>query len=109
MAYCKNCGNEIEDNAKFCSVCGASQKDDANSSNGENESLITIIKVFAIITCIFSGFAFLIPLAWTIPMTISLCRKLDKHEYISVGFKVCILLFQSLLTGILVLVLPEKY
>ena len=108
MAYCKNCGNEIADNTKFCSVCGASQTDN-NSANGGNESLIVATKVFAIITCIFSGFAFLIPLAWTIPMTVSLCRKLDKHEYISVGFKVCILLFQSLITGILVLVLPEKY
>ena len=25
MAFCKNCGNQIEDNAATCPICGASQ------------------------------------------------------------------------------------
>lgn len=25
MAFCKNCGSQIDDGSKFCSVCGASQ------------------------------------------------------------------------------------
>ena len=26
MAYCKNCGNQIDDGSKFCSFCGANQE-----------------------------------------------------------------------------------
>lgn len=26
MAFCKNCGSQIDDGSKFCSVCGASQE-----------------------------------------------------------------------------------
>ena len=25
MKYCSNCGNQLEDDAKFCSVCGMQQ------------------------------------------------------------------------------------
>jgi uncharacterized membrane protein YvbJ len=27
MAYCKNCGVALEENAKFCATCGASQEE----------------------------------------------------------------------------------
>ena len=38
----------------------------------------------------------LIPLAWTIPMSIHLKKKLNANEPIGVGFKVCTLLFVNL-------------
>ena len=34
MNYCKKCGNEIKENAKFCANCGAPN----NSSNMDNVS-----------------------------------------------------------------------
>lgn len=40
MKYCTSCGNPIEDNAKFCSVCGASAEtanERAASGNNEND------------------------------------------------------------------------
>ena len=42
----------------------------------------------------------LLPLAWTIPMTVYLKRKLNANEPIGVGFKVCTLLFVNLVFGI---------
>ena len=32
MAYCRNCGKEIEDSASFCPDCGASQNTNNNTS-----------------------------------------------------------------------------
>ena len=34
----------------------------------------------------------LISCAWTIPMTVSYFKKLENHETISIGFKICSLL-----------------
>ena len=31
MSFCTNCGNEMPDNAKFCSKCGASMNGDATT------------------------------------------------------------------------------
>ena len=32
MAYCRYCGNQIADDAKFCTTCGASQEQDAGKT-----------------------------------------------------------------------------
>jgi ribosomal protein L40E len=36
--YCRNCGAQIPDNAKFCTSCGAAQNSQANQSNQNNQS-----------------------------------------------------------------------
>ena len=61
-----------------------------------------------IIGCIWSGLA-LIPLLWTVPMTISLFRKTENGEEISTGFKICTLLFVGLIGGILLLCNKNPY
>lgn len=67
----------------------------------------TIALVFAIISCVIMGFA-LFPLAWAVPMTVSMSRKLKNGQPISVGFKVCTLLFLNTVSGILLLCIPEN-
>lgn len=64
--------------------------------------LATAAKVFMILGTIIMGL-YLIPLAWCLPMTISYCKKLKTGQPISTGFKVCCLLFVSLLGGIFML------
>lgn len=102
--FCTNCGKEINEQAVICPNCGvptANYKKVANCD--EKGGLQAVIKVFLIIACVFSVFSFLIPLAWCLPMTISYCKKIESGEEITTGFKVCTLLFVSLISGILML------
>ena len=62
----------------------------------------TIALVFMIITCITSAIL-IFPLIWTIPMTISYSNKIKNGEEITLGFKICCLLFVSMVGGILML------
>ena len=58
--------------------------------------------ILCLISTIISGFA-LIPLIWCIPMTIHVYKAYKGEEDLSVGFKVCVLLFVNLIGGILLL------
>lgn len=70
--------------------------------NMQNSGSITAIKVFLIIGCIAGGFM-LIPLAWCIPMTVSVFRTYNQGCDVSTGMKVCTLLFVNLVAGIIML------
>lgn len=116
MKYCKNCGEKLDDDAKFCPKCGekikATKQEVQTTENTENTSanpdtLGSVAFVFMILSCIFLG-VYLIPLIWCIPMTVCLNRQLKSGEPIGVGFKVCILIFVSLIAGILLLCRTEK-
>lgn len=64
------------------------------------------MKVAAFIFCLLSTIAcgwLLIPLIWCIPMTIKVYKAYKGEATLSVGFKVCTLLFVSLIGGILLL------
>ena len=102
MKYCSNCGNQLDDNAYVCPKCGClagyTPQQQSNST-----TMKTVTKIFMVLGCVLSAFYFLIPLCWTIPMTITYFSKVDKNEPIGVGFKVCTLLFVSLIAGILML------
>ena len=65
---------------------------------------ITITAATGIVYAICS----LIPLAWILPMTISVSKKLKNNQPIGVGFKVCTLLFVSMISGILLLCRTEN-
>lgn len=69
----------------------------------EPSTLRKVARVFIIVCCVLQGF-YLIPLAWCIPMTVSLNRRILRNEPISLGFKICTLIFLSLVGGILLLV-----
>ena len=121
--YCKNCGKQIDDKAVICVYCGCltdegeklnfdlSQNKLNNKTNtnvdNSNKTLASIAKVLVIITTVFTGF-YIIPLFWTVPMTQKLSRALNNNEKISIGFKICILLFLNTIAGILLLCMKNE-
>ncbi len=68
--------------------------------------LYTATKVFLILACIARGFA-IIPLAWCIPMTVSIFHSFRDGRKVSMGMKICTLLFVSIIAGILLLCIPD--
>ena len=65
------------------------------------------MKLAAFILCLIGTIASaiaVIPLIWCIPMTIKVYKAYKGEETLSTGFKVCTLLFVSLIGGILLLV-----
>lgn len=62
----------------------------------------TAAKILMIISTVIMGI-YIIPLAWCLPMTISYFRKLKNNEPVTTGFKICVLLFVNLISGILML------
>lgn len=102
MRYCSNCGAEINENADVCLNCGCSVRRKSDSNDG----LIIVIKIFLIIGCIASGWA-IIPLAWLIPITVSIFGRLDRGEPVGTGLKVASLLLVNLVAGICLLVMDD--
>ncbi len=103
MKYCAKCGAELFDEAIVCTSCGcAVQNTPAPTANGGNDGLAIAAKILLILGCVAQGWM-LLPLAWCLPITISICGKLKRNEPIGTGLKVCSLLFVNLIAGILLL------
>lgn len=117
MKYCKKCGSEMDDEALFCSYCGEQDGAKAQSLDSEPEQapvseedqvlLGTLIKIFLIVTAVLSGFV-LIPLLWTIPMTIKACRTIDEKQQFSIGFSILTIIFFSQIGGIMMIFYRRK-
>lgn len=119
MKYCKHCGAQVRDEAIFCPACGCSTEDQTSFTNKNKESGLQIAaKIFMILSCaltapgflwmiIFGGWLaviFLLPLSWRIPMTVEYIKLLKgARPRVGIGFKICTLLFVSLVAGILML------
>ena len=101
MKYCQTCGAEVNENAVVCTQCGCAIPQQSNTSDG-TDGLATASKVFMILGCIAQGWL-LLPLAWCLPITISVCGKMKRGEKIGTGLKICTLLFVNLIAGILLL------
>ena len=105
MKYCSHCGTEVLDEAVVCPSCGCKIESGSSSAILEEEDkkvFRLLIKIFMILGCIATGWS-IIPLLWTVPMTVHVFRKLDAREPIGVGFKICALLFVNLVAGIMLL------
>ena len=112
MKYCSKCGNQLMDEAVICPSCGCAVEGGYLARNTMNKStaivgsqpngLKTAAKILMIIGTVINGL-YIIPLAWCIPMTVTYCNKIKNGEPIGTGFKVCSLLFVSLIAGILML------
>ncbi|MBP3705783.1 MAG: hypothetical protein J6J13_00830 [Clostridia bacterium] len=101
MKFCQKCGKEIADEAVICLGCGCAISAE-KKENGGNDGLAIASKIFLILGCVAQG-CFLLPLAWCLPITISICNKMKNNEPVGTGLKICSLLFVSLIGGILLL------
>lgn len=99
MKFCSKCGKEIAEEATVCPGCGCPV---SAKGKGGNDGLAVASKIFLILGCIAQGWL-LLPLAWCLPITISICNKMKNNEPVGVGLKVCSLLFVNLIGGILLL------
>lgn len=97
MWLCPKCEFEVGEEVEFCPRCGCKI-----THNGTGGGLVTAIKIFLILGCIVQGIL-IIPLAWCLPITISIFNKLKTGEPIGVGVKVCTLLFVNFIAGILLI------
>ncbi|MBQ9761021.1 MAG: zinc-ribbon domain-containing protein [Clostridia bacterium] len=107
MKFCSKCGTQIEDDAIICLGCGRmvdgapSTAQPADSVAQSRSGFVTAAKVFLIIgTILMAIMTFGIGLAWCLPMTLSYFRRTKDGTPVSVGFKVCVCLFVSMLGGI---------
>lgn len=100
MKYCSKCGQELVDEAVICTNCGC--KVASTTTAKVDSGLKTACKILMILSTVALAWG-IIPLAWCIPMTISYCRKIKNNEEVSMGFKICTLLFVNVVAGILML------
>lgn len=106
VKYCTHCGAEVNEDAVVCIKCGCSLGATKAAAGGDNETLKTIIKVFMIIGCVTVGWA-IIPLAWCIPMTLSVFRSLKEGRPISMAMKICCLIFVNVVAGVCMLCMKD--
>ena len=107
MKYCVKCGKQLNDDDVFCSNCGAQQSSLKNTEEAiygkdANRVLRTVAFVFMVISTVICGFL-LFPLCWMLPMTIHYYHAMEDNRQVSTSFKVCSLLFVSLIGGIIML------
>ena len=108
MKYCSHCGAQILDEAVVCIHCGCSVNSAMTGRNVQvkDDSMETIVKVFLIIGCVSIGWS-IIPLAWCIPITYMIFKKLKNNEPIGLGLKICSLLFVNVVAGVLLLCMDD--
>ena len=108
MKFCVHCGGEIHEEAVVCVKCGRSVESPkpvvANTNN--DDTMSTVVKVFLIIGCIAQGWMIL-PLAWCLPITISVFNSFRDKKPIGTGLKVCTLLFVNLIAGVCLLCMND--
>ena len=119
LRYCENCGNEMPADSVICPVCGFSssqvtessqvRRGPANQNNplsDREETLKFIVKLFMIIGCVTFGWL-VFPLLWCIPLTVSVFNKFKTGEEITVGTKICVLIFVNVIGGICLLCMDD--
>ena len=94
------------DDAVVCVHCGCSTGRMA-AGKQKDDTLETIVKIMLILGCVSLGWM-IIPLAWCIPITVTIFKKLKNDEPISTGLKVCTLLFVNMIAGIILLCMDDQ-
>lgn len=73
-------------------VAKLKQPSPSETQANNDDTINTIIKVFLIVGCVLQGWLIL-PLAWCIPITVSIFNSLRNKTPINTEMKVCALLF----------------
>lgn len=109
MKFCVHCGAEIHEDAVICVKCGCRVTPEKPIAPPveKDDTMTIVVKVFLILACIIQG-CFVIPLAWCIPMTVSIFHSFRDNRPISMGMKICTLLFVNLIAGICLLCMNEE-
>ena len=131
MIYCPNCGSKISERDVYCSFCGAKIEqeviDKKKSGRKANKVFKLIAKIaagvdFGIVAFYLSiialdlsifgffmeGLIFMIPLIWMLPLMLSVYRKINNNEYMSKAYKICVLIFLSIPTGVMLLLIKDE-
>ena len=111
MKFCTKCGAEMHDEAVVCVKCGCSAADITKpvtaQTNGGDDTLTMIVKIFLIIGCIAQGWM-IVPLAWCLPITLSIFKCFKENRPVGTGLKVCALLFVNMIAGICMLCMKDN-
>ena len=107
MKFCVHCGAEIHEEAVVCVKCGRSVESPKAVANEKDDTMSLVVKIFLIIGCVTQGFMIL-PLAWCLPITISIFNRMRDKKPIGTGLKVCSLLFVNLIAGICLLCMNDS-
>ena len=102
MKFCQKCGKEILEETVICPGCGCPVEQAKSNVKHGDDGLAVAAKILLILGCIVQGWL-LLPLAWCLPITISICNKMNRGEPVGVGLKVCALLFVNIIGGVLLL------
>lgn len=113
MKNCKNCGAEMADDALFCTGCGqkfeevveaapATEKAEAPKSGTDLSLIALILLIVGTVSMAFATFG--LGLIWCIPMTIHYNNARKNRTPVSMTYKICVLLFVSTISGILMLI-----
>ena len=108
--FCSHCGSEVNPEAVICVKCGCALNNNKVSSNGVSrcsDELKTLVNVFFILRMISSIWAICIPLIWVIPMYKKSMAYLNGEIEMDQGYKICVLLFASLVPGIVLLTIND--
>ena len=79
----------------------------SNSAAQTSDVIKLLIKAFMIVGCVTFGWL-IIPLFWCIPMTVKAFHSLDNGEPMTLGFKICSLLFVNMIAGICMLCINDE-
>lgn len=113
MKFCVHCGAEIHEEAVICVKCGRTVESNKPvavqpvQQSGGDDTLATVVKVFLILGCVSQGWL-IIPLAWCLPITISIFKSLKEGRPISTGLKICSLIFVNMIGGICLLCMDDN-
>lgn len=109
MKYCVHCGAGIHDEAVVCVKCGCAVPQERMMTRPvqTDDTMSIVVKVFLIMGCIAQGWM-IIPLAWCIPITVSVFNSIRDRRPVSTGTAVCALLFVNLIAGICLLCMENN-
>lgn len=108
MQYCPKCGVEVPQGAAYCPSCGTNLYEHnqplppSGELSGASQALRAVAFGLMVLSTVVLGFA-IIPLAWCLPMTIYYYGVLRDNKKVSMGFKICTLIFVNPISGILML------
>ena len=106
MNFCIKCGTQLHTPSAPCPGCGFTPPVTVTAVPPVQHSALSIVAmVFMIVStahCAVSLYS-LVCLAWCLPMTITYCTRIKNNQPVSIGFKVCSLIFVNTVAGILML------